>query len=209
MIPFPRLKDCPWYKFNTEEVQKHFDRKNLKYVNTFTLGNYLPLSVYVEPETKLYLVLQQKNSPDVSKAYFHWYKEAEMAPWREQTGIRCTKCGDVIYSRYRHDMRPCMCDAVFVDGGRDYLRISGTDFHLVKIDLIDNTYEIIKEPEQEVKPEIEAYVVTVVGKLDFRIAAKSSDEASELVNQKLDLILGKEVTPQYAEFQVKEVCLAK
>jgi hypothetical protein len=36
--------------------------------------------------------------------------------------IRCKHCGGVIESRHRHDFVPCKCGAVFVDGGRDYLR---------------------------------------------------------------------------------------
>lgn len=37
-------------------------------------------------------------------------------------GIECPKCKDRIWSRHRHDFRKCKCGAVFVDGGRDYLR---------------------------------------------------------------------------------------
>lgn len=39
--------------------------------------------------------------------------------------IRCKKCGDVIESTYRHDLRSCKCGAVAVDGGKDYLRRCG------------------------------------------------------------------------------------
>ena len=37
-------------------------------------------------------------------------------------GIECPKCKDRIWSRHRHDFRKCKCGAVFVDGGRDYMR---------------------------------------------------------------------------------------
>jgi len=40
-------------------------------------------------------------------------------------GIQCKKCGDIIYSRARHDMRFCSCGAVSVDGGRFYCHVSG------------------------------------------------------------------------------------
>jgi len=40
-------------------------------------------------------------------------------------GIRCLKCGDVIYSRAGHDFRRCSCTAVAIDGGFSYTRIVG------------------------------------------------------------------------------------
>lgn len=38
---------------------------------------------------------------------------------------RCTKCGDVIESKYRHDFVMCKCGAIFLDGGHDYVRVGG------------------------------------------------------------------------------------
>jgi len=35
---------------------------------------------------------------------------------------KCTRCGDVIESKYRHDFVTCSCGSIFVDGGVDYLR---------------------------------------------------------------------------------------
>ena len=35
---------------------------------------------------------------------------------------KCSKCGDIIESKYRHDYVECSCGAIFVDGGLDYLR---------------------------------------------------------------------------------------
>lgn len=43
----------------------------------------------------------------------------------EISAIKCKHCGDIIFSRTRHDFRSCMCEKVFIDGGRDYLKISG------------------------------------------------------------------------------------
>jgi hypothetical protein len=39
--------------------------------------------------------------------------------------IRCTKCGDIIQSVYRHDYVTCSCGKTFVDGGNSYLRCGG------------------------------------------------------------------------------------
>ncbi len=36
--------------------------------------------------------------------------------------IRCKKCGQVIESRYRHELVYCRCRSCAVDGGKDYLR---------------------------------------------------------------------------------------
>lgn len=36
--------------------------------------------------------------------------------------IQCNICLDIITSRYRHDYKKCMCGAVGIDGGYDYLR---------------------------------------------------------------------------------------
>ena len=49
---------------------------------------------------------------------------------------QCLKCGDIIESKYRHDMVWCSCrdedgnpSGIAVDGGRDYLkRAMGKDF---------------------------------------------------------------------------------
>ena len=61
------------------------------------------------------------------------------------TALKCPKCGDVIYSRVRHDMRYCTCRAVFIDGGRDYTRIGsgpensieGIMIHQIQVDATD------------------------------------------------------------------------
>ena len=34
-------------------------------------------------------------------------------------GIKCKKCGDIIYSRANHDFRWCSCHSVAVDGGQN------------------------------------------------------------------------------------------
>jgi hypothetical protein len=43
----------------------------------------------------------------------------------EVHAIQCKKCKDVIFSRANHDMRYCSCGAVAIDGGFDYVKISG------------------------------------------------------------------------------------
>ena len=38
---------------------------------------------------------------------------------------RCKRCGDEIESKSVHDFRQCLCGAIFVDGGHNYLRRGG------------------------------------------------------------------------------------
>ena len=38
--------------------------------------------------------------------------------------IKCSSCGDVIYSRAHHDFHSCTCGAINVDGGFEYMRYS-------------------------------------------------------------------------------------
>ena len=59
--------------------------------------------------------------------------------------LRCKKCNDIIYSVMRHDYRPCKCDSVAIDGGKDYAHVKGTDsmYTPVTIDLLKG--EVIDE----------------------------------------------------------------
>ena len=36
--------------------------------------------------------------------------------------IQCHQCGDIIFSRARHDFRGCTCGTVAIDGGFDYTK---------------------------------------------------------------------------------------
>ena len=42
-----------------------------------------------------------------------------------QVGLRCPRCQDVIYSNSRHDWEKCLCGALFIDGGWEYMRWGG------------------------------------------------------------------------------------
>lgn len=42
-----------------------------------------------------------------------------------RNAARCRKCQDVIESRSVHHWIACDCGAIFVDGGREYLRRGG------------------------------------------------------------------------------------
>lgn len=57
------------------------------------------------------------------------------------SAIRCKLCGDVVYSRARHDFRECTCGSSFIDGGREYLRYGGSVEEIVQIDLGETVTE--------------------------------------------------------------------
>ena len=47
------------------------------------------------------------------------HKENFMRRFKE--GIRCPRCGDKLFSWFRHDYHPCSCGYCTIDGGWDYL----------------------------------------------------------------------------------------
>lgn len=48
--------------------------------------------------------------------------------------VKCLKCGQVMESLYRHDIKSCGCDnQTMVDGGTDYTRIGGMDMEYVEV----------------------------------------------------------------------------
>lgn len=58
------------------------------------------------------------------------------------------KNGEIIYSRYRHDMRFSTDKSVWIDGGRDYIRSAGVA-HLVYLKIIDGKWFQLEEHEVE------------------------------------------------------------
>lgn len=42
-----------------------------------------------------------------------------------RNAAQCRLCGETIESTHRHDFRSCSCNAIFIDGGFDYLRRGG------------------------------------------------------------------------------------
>jgi ribosomal protein S27AE len=51
------------------------------------------------------------------------------------SAITCPDCGDIIFSRARHDYRSCTCGKCAIDGGFDYIKISA--LKLPKIEKIE------------------------------------------------------------------------
>lgn len=82
-----------------------------------------------------------KYTKSIEKGVFdkrYFLESVEELP-RVKMRIRCKKCGDVIESKYRHDMVWCSCGAVAIDGGNDYVKISG---------LIEDFEQVIEQVEE-------------------------------------------------------------
>ena len=206
MIQITRLENCPFYNLNTEKVREFFQKPDLIYLNSFTLGTYMPYAVYGLLETREYLCIQRRRKDSLEQSHSLWTNEDKIKKWRVQEGIRCTKCGDVIYSRYVHDMHSCKCDAVYVDGGKEYLKVSGTTWEHAKIDLIDNTYEIWHE--EHIEPEFKDYLVTFTANHTIKIQASSVKDAQEQV-ENYDLVNILNDFPTETEIKVTKICLAE
>lgn len=58
-----------------------------------------------------------------------------------RNAAQCARCGDVVESKYQHDFASCSCGAIFVDGGKEYLRAGGKleDF----ISLVETVDELL------------------------------------------------------------------
>lgn len=57
------------------------------------------------------------------------------------SAIKCPSCGDLVYSRARHDFRSCSCSEVAIDGGFDYTKICFRNLFPERINLdLDLSY---------------------------------------------------------------------
>jgi len=49
-----------------------------------------------------------------------------------RNAAKCLECGVTVESEHRHDFKSCDCGAIFVDGGKDYLRRGAKEFAKVE-----------------------------------------------------------------------------
>ena len=62
-----------------------------------------------------------------------------------KNAIQCAKCKDVIESVHRHDFKFCKCGAVYVDGGREYIRCGGDFNDIIDLCEWESTDEIVNK----------------------------------------------------------------
>lgn len=53
--------------------------------------------------------------------------------------IKCLLCGDIIESKYRHNLVSCKCGNCHIDGGNDYSRFGGKNFNKILLIFEDGT----------------------------------------------------------------------
>lgn len=52
---------------------------------------------------------------------------------------KCLKCNTVVESKHTHDFVNCKCGAMFVDGGKDYLRRGGEPYAIEELSEYSNS----------------------------------------------------------------------
>ena len=69
------------------------------------------------------------------------------------SAIKCKHCKDTIFSRCRHDFRWCSCEKVAIDGGFDYIKVTGDgeDYEMV------NNFEIEYVSKEELYDDWNSY----------------------------------------------------
>ena len=50
---------------------------------------------------------------------------------------QCAICEDILESKHVHDFRRCECGAIFVDGGREYIRRGGEFYNIIELSETD------------------------------------------------------------------------
>lgn len=138
-----------WYGLNHEAVIRKFGNNRI-YVGTFCiLDHSQPKAFYftASPDRALghkdYLGLRIERTEIANTLMITGHDLEEMKPYQYQIGVRCLSCLDVIYSVARHDMRLCVCKKAEIDGGRQYIKCNMTDAELVRIDLLNSTWDYI------------------------------------------------------------------
>lgn len=58
-----------------------------------------------------------------------------------KNAAQCRKCNDIIESKHRHDFVECMCGAIHVDGGLDYLKRGGATEDFINLSEFEETEE--------------------------------------------------------------------
>ena len=64
-----------------------------------------------------------------------------------RNAAQCTQCNTIIESKYRHDFQSCQCGAIFVDGGKEYLRRGGEAKDFIDLSqYMESSYDMLDKP---------------------------------------------------------------
>lgn len=112
----------------TDEKLADTIRQGIKsYLDNYTREYNLVVSVKPNDGIKIQLKYDMVMDFTVRK------KEKEVKIDIVRNMGKCRLCGDIIESTFRHDFVRCSCGAVFVDGGKDYLRRGGELINFVEM----------------------------------------------------------------------------
>jgi len=144
----------PWINVGESEYSKVFDIKkveqirNAKYVGDFCIkgsnSNWSDMPV---------AVFYQATPPEGYGHYFGLFTRAGsvlICDASSTVGIPImgvqAQNGEIIYSRYRHDYRVSQDGTVTIDGGRDYMKVSG-GVDMVVLTIEDGEVVIVENPD--------------------------------------------------------------
>ena len=104
---------------------------------------------------------------------------------------KCKKCGDLIWSSYRHDMVWCKCGAIAIDGGEDYCRLTGNLDDMETIEPID-ALNFLKDANTRLLTEIDnanerLEAKESVNRIYQNTLSLKSDDFKELVAEVIEL----------------------
>ena len=76
---------------------------------------------------------------DSSSGYIRGKDLSEINNELTVDAIECLNCGDTIYSPHRHSTVYCTCEETAIDGGRDYIKVTGNplDYKHCSINLVN------------------------------------------------------------------------
>lgn len=136
-------KDDNYYHFDHALVNEKF-KGDLTYIGTLPLGNTShPWALYLaknparelgHKDIMMLMSLGAKRGGRVSGRNL-----SELGGKVTHTWLECLRCGDFVVSQHVHDNRTCQCGACSIDGGMDYVRVSGSpeDYRLILWDYLN------------------------------------------------------------------------
>lgn len=133
--------DISKIKNEVEKYLKQFDfeKYDNKAVETIKVNLRDFLNLYFNEDEFDLMIFAKKDYIDVHirfEAYMDFMvrkKEKKIKTRIIKNMAKCYLCGDLIESKHRHDFVRCKCGAIFVDGGKDYLRRGGEPTNIIEL----------------------------------------------------------------------------
>ena len=139
----PTPKDDNYYGFDHAAVNKQFGG-DLTYIGTLPLGNARrPWALYLANNPD-----RERGHKDIMMLMAHGNGKGGQVSGRDlsdlngqvrHTWLQCLKCQDYIVSQHVHDYTTCKCRACSIDGGMEYVKVSGNpeDYRLFVWDYLN------------------------------------------------------------------------